>query len=74
MTSDDPAPGSVTVPQSPRVARPQAASSALCVIATFTQRMHRPVSEIADIETRIVSLILFSSTAGVTKWVLSVIW
>ena len=62
MTSDDPAPGSPTVFQSSRVARPRDASEALYLgsllsssgrpnLDAYKQRMLRPVSEVADIET-----------------------
>ena len=63
-TSDDPAPGSLTVFQSSRVARPQdgskapnlvrlLSSSARSFLDTSKQRMLRPVSEVADMETRL---------------------
>ena len=64
MTSDDPAPGSLTVFQSSRVARPQDASKAIYFVSllsssarsyldTCKQRMLRPVSEVADMEARV---------------------
>ena len=63
MTSDDPAPGSLTVFQSSRVARPQNASKGLYLMSVLSssarsyldakmQRMRRPVSEFADMGTR----------------------
>ena len=62
MTSDDPAPGSLSVFQSSRVTRPQDASKALHIgsllssssrsfLDTCKQRMVCPVSEVADMET-----------------------
>ena len=64
LTSDDPAPGLLTVFQSSRVARPQDASkarhlgsllssSARTYLDASKQRMLRPVSEVADMETRL---------------------
>ena len=64
LTSDDPAPGSLTVFQSSRVARPQDASEASNLMSllrssgrsyldTDGQRMLRLVSEVADMETRL---------------------
>ena len=64
LTSDDPAPGSLTVFQSSRVARPQDASkahhlgslrssSARTNLDASKQRMLRPVSGVADMETRL---------------------
>ena len=61
MISDDPAPGSLTVFQSSRVARPQDASKALHLVSLLSasarsdldahkQRMLRPVPEVADKE------------------------
>ena len=66
LTSDDPAPGSLTVVQSPRAARPQDASkapnlvsllssSARSYLVAYKQRMHRLVSEVADMEARLGS-------------------
>ena len=63
MTSDDPAPGSLTVFQS-RVDRPQDASKALDLLLslgsaarsfldTYRRRMLRHVSEVADMEARL---------------------
>ena len=62
FASYDPAPGSLTVFQSSRVARPQDASKDLCFVSvlrssarssldTGKQRMLRPVSEVVDMET-----------------------
>ena len=63
MTSDDLAPGSLTVFQSSRVARPQDASNAPDLVSLLSsaqsyvdallQRMLRPDSEVADIEARL---------------------
>ena len=64
LSSDDHAPGSLTVFQSSRVARPQDASKPPCLVSllsrsarshldTCEQRMLRPVSEVADMETRL---------------------
>ena len=71
-TSDDPAPESLSASQSSRVARPQDASNvpnlvsllsswARSYLGTCGQRMLRPVSEVADIESRlVVTLVQFS--------------
>ena len=64
MTSDDPAPGSQTVFQSSRVARPQESSKAPCMVSllrrsphsyldAYKKRMLRPVAEVADMDTRL---------------------
>ena len=64
LTSDDPAPGSLTVFQPSRVARPQDASKALHLVSllscsarsyldTFQQPMLRDVSEVADMKVRL---------------------
>ena len=81
-----PGPGSLIVFQSSRVARPQDASnapklvpvlssSARSYLDTYEQRI---VSEVADVATQsglaVVTLIQFSSTAGVIAWFLSVTW
>ena len=81
MTSDDPAPGLLTVLHNARVARPQDAtkalyfgsllsSSARSYVDVVEQRMLRPVSEVADMGTRLGpagrTVIQSSSTAGVT--------
>ena len=63
VPSDDPAPGSLSVFQSSRVARPQDASGALDLVSLLSssarsyldaqkQRMLRPVSEVADMVAR----------------------
>ena len=63
LTSDDPAPGSLTVFQSSRVARPQDASKAHDFVSLlsssarsypdeYMQRMFRPDSEFADMQTQ----------------------
>ena len=64
LASDVPAPGSLTVFQSSRVARPQDASktrylvsllssSARSHLDAYKQRTLRPVSEVSDMETRL---------------------
>ena len=63
LTSDDPAPGSLTVFKSSRGARPQDASTAPYLVSllscsarsyldAYKQRVLRPVSEVVDMETR----------------------
>ena len=64
LTSDDPAPGSLTVFRSSRVAPPRDAttisylgpllsSSAFSYLDAYEQRILRPVFEVADMETRL---------------------
>ena len=66
LTSNDPALGSLTVFHSSRVARPQDASKAPYFVSllsssarsnldAYEKRMLRPVSEVADMETRLGS-------------------
>ena len=89
LTSDGPAPGRPTVFQSSRVARPQDASKAPGLVSllsssarfhldAYKQRMLRPVSEVADMETAwdrpVPTLIQSSRTADVTTWTSFVIW
>ena len=75
LTSDDPAPGSLSVCQSSRAARLQDASKAFYLgsllsgsvrscLDAFSQRLRRPVPEVADMEIRlgpVITLIHFSS-------------
>ena len=89
MSSDDPAPGSLTVFQSSRVARPQDASKAPYLVSllsssarfyldAYKQRMLRPLSEVADMETWLVPAGRYVDpvfrTVGDPTWVSSAIW
>ena len=75
----DPAPGSLVVFQSSRVARPQDASEAPFFVAllsssarsyldTFKHRMLRPVSEVADMETRLRPAGLYADPVFQHSW------